>query len=145
MTTIANNKKAYFNYNIESTNICGISLAGTEVKSIRNGDVSIGEAYCYINDDKLYIKNMYIKKYEQGSYNNHEETRDRQLLVTKSELSKMKEMIEKYTYTVIPTKVQIIDGWIKVCIGIGKGKKLYDKRNALKERDLKNEVRNYLP
>lgn len=138
--TIVNNKKSYFNYNIEDKYLCGLRIKGTEIKSIRLGDCSITESFCFIEDGEIFIKNMYIKKYKFGSNSNHEETSDRKLLLTKKEIKKIDKKISEKGYSLIPLKVLIIDGWAKIEIGVGKGKKLFDKRESMKEKDIKRDT-----
>ena len=138
--TIVNNKKAYFNYDIEDKYLCGLRIKGTEIKSIREGDCSIMESFCFIKDNEVFIKNMYIKKYKFGSNNNHDETRDRKLLLTKKEIKKINKQISEKGYSLVPLKLLIIDGWAKLEIGIGKGKKLHDKRNSMKDKDIKRDI-----
>tara|TARA_R110000772_G_scaffold5341_4_gene19184 strand:- start:5413 stop:5859 length:447 start_codon:yes stop_codon:yes gene_type:complete len=138
--TIVNNKKAYFNYNIEDKYLCGLRIKGTEIKSIRGGDCSIMESFCFIKDGEVFIKNMYIKKYKFGSDNNHDETRERKLLLTKKEIKKINKQISEKGYSLVPLKLLIIDGWAKLEIGVGKGKKIHDKRDSLKEKDIKRDI-----
>lgn len=137
---IVNNKKAYFDYEIEDKYISGLRIKGTEIKSIRNGDCSIMESFCYIEDGEIFIKNMYIKKYKFGSHSNHNETEDRKLLLTKGEIKKIGKKISEKGYSLIPLRLLIVDGWAKLEIGVGKGKKNYDKRNSLKEKDIKRDI-----
>lgn len=138
--TIVNNKKAYFNYNIEDKYLCGLRIKGTEIKSIREGDCSIMESFCFIKDNEIFIKNMYIKKYKFGSNNNHDENGDRKLLLTKKEIKKINKQISEKGYSLVPLKLLIIDGWAKLEIGIGKGKKIHDKRESLRDKDMKRDI-----
>ena len=131
------NKKANFNYYIENKIEAGISLQGTEVKSIRKGSADIKDSYIRIKDNEAYIINMYIAKYEEGNIFNHDERRERKLLLHKKEILKLKKEIELDGITLIPTKIYLKNNKVKVEIGIAKGKKNYDKRESIKERDLK--------
>ena len=131
------NKKANFNYYIENRIEAGISLEGTEVKSIRKGSADIKDSYIRIKDNEAYIINMYIAKYEEGNIFNHDERRERKLLLHKKEILKLKKEIELDGITLIPTKIYLKKNKVKVEIGIAKGKKNYDKRESIKERDLK--------
>ena len=138
--TISNNKKAYFNYEISDKYVAGLRLQGTEIKSMRDGECSINESFCFIDDGEIYIKNMYIKKYEYGSHNNHEEVYDRKLLLTKKQIKKINKKISEKGFSLVPLKVLLVDGWAKLEVGVGKGKKTYDKRNTIKDRDIKRDV-----
>lgn len=140
MTEI-NNKKAYFNYFIEEEIESGIALLGTEIKSIRKGSVNIKDSYIRIKNNEAYIINMYIAKYETGNVFNHDEYRERKLLLHKKEIKKLKEECTISGYTLIPLKVYIKDSKAKVLIGVCKGKKLYDKRESIKKKDLEKENR----
>ena len=137
------NKKANFNYYIENKIEAGISLQGTEVKSIRKGSADIKDSYIRIKDNEAYIINMYIAKYEEGNIFNHDERRERKLLLHKKEILKLKKEIELDGITLIPTKIYLKKNKVKVEIGIAKGKKNYDKRESIKERDLKRINNNY--
>lgn len=135
------NRKAKFNYHILSEIEAGISLKGTEVKSIRNGSANIGNAYVYIKDDEAYISNMHIAKYEEGNRFNHEEERERKLLLHKREILSLKDSLNKDRLTIIPLKMYFKNNRVKLLIGLAKGKKLHDKRESIKERDLKRQNR----
>lgn len=130
------NRKAGFNYFIIRDIECGIELKGTEVKSIRKGSANFNDSYGRIKNNEIYLINMFIAKYEEGSYQNHEETRERKLLLHKSEINKIKKEVELNKYTLIPLKLYFTRGRAKVLLGICKGKKLYDKRETIKLRDL---------
>ncbi|HCQ29603.1 MAG TPA: SsrA-binding protein [Flavobacteriales bacterium] len=135
------NRKARFEYEFLETFIAGIVLTGTEIKSIRNGKASIAEAYCFIKDGELYIKNMYIAEYEQGTYNNHDPRRVRKLLLNKHELKKLERKKKDVGITIIPVRLFINDkGLAKLEIALAKGKKLHDKRESIKERDVKRDL-----
>jgi SsrA-binding protein len=137
---IVNNKKAYFNYEISDKYIAGLRLQGTEIKSLREGNCSISESFCFITDNEIFIKNMYIKLYEFGSYNNHEEVYDRKLLLTKKEIRKIEKKVSEKGFTLVPLKVFLKNGWAKIELGLGKGKKNMDKRNSIKEKDTKRDL-----
>lgn len=136
------NKKAYFNFEILDTFTAGIMLKGTEIKSIRLHKVSIGEAYCYIKNGELFIKNMNIGTYEMGTHFNHEPLRDRKLLLNKKELSKIEKRLEEKGLAVIPLRIFMSDrGFAKLDIGVGKGKQLHDKRETLKAKDATKRIK----
>lgn len=137
------NKKAYFNYFIETEYEAGIVLKGTEIKSIRNGSCNIGDSYIRIKDNEAFIINMYIAKYEQGNQFNHNETRERKLLLNKKEILKLKTGVMQDGYNIIPLKLYIHKGKAKLLIGLAKGKKLYDKREVIKQRDLERERKRF--
>lgn len=135
------NKKAYFNYYVEDEIEAGIVLQGTEIKSVRQSSVNIKDSYIRIKNDEALIINMYIAKYESGSVFNHDEYRERKLLLHKKEIRKLKEKTSVDGYTLVPLKVYLKDGHAKVLIGICKGKKTYDKRDAIKKKDIERETR----
>lgn len=137
MITKIKNKKAYFNYYVEEEIECGIVLTGTEIKSLRKGSCDIKDSYVRIKNDEAYIINMYIAKYETGEYFNHDEYQERKLLLHKKEIKKLKEETKTQGYSLIPLEVYLKKGYAKVLIGLCKGKKLYDKRESIKEKDLK--------
>ncbi len=132
---ITTNRKAHFNYFLSDFLECGIELKGTEIKSLRNNNANINDAYVIIKDNEAYIINMFIAQYEKGNIFNHEELRTRKLLMHKSEILKFSYRTIKDGYTIIPTKVYLSKGRCKVEIALGKGKKLYDKRETIKERE----------
>lgn len=142
MKSITKNKKAYFEYQILDKYTAGIKLQGSEVKSIRAGKVSIVEAYCFITDGEIFIKGMHITEHKEGGkHNNHNPIRDRKLLMKKKEIVKLKENISQKGLTIVPLEVILTNtGFIKLEIGLAKGKNLYDKRTTLKEKDLKREI-----
>lgn len=133
------NKKAYFDYNIEDSIECGIVLQGTEIKSLRKGSGDLKDTFAIIKNDEVYLLNMYIAKYEEGNRYNHDERRSRKLLLHKSEIRKLKNIVSREGYNLVPLKVYFKGDKIKILLGIAKGKKLYDKRQSIKERDLKRE------
>ena len=136
------NKKAYFEYSISEEYVAGIQLVGSEVKSIKDNKVSIGEAYCYISDGQAYIKGMNVSEYKQsGKYANHEPARERRLLLNKKEILKIESQLTQKGLALVPLAIYTTKtGLIKVKIGLGKGKKLHDKRNTIKERDQEREL-----
>lgn len=135
------NKKAFFEYEILERFVAGIQLVGTEIKSIRNGKASIVEAYCRFVQNELYVVNMNISEYDFGNINNHEARRDRKLLLQKRELQKLEKKIKESGLSIIPLKMFITDkGFCKLEIGLGKGKKAYDKRESLKQKDAKRDI-----
>lgn len=135
------NKKAYFNYFIENEIESGIVLKGTEIKSIRNGKVNIIDSYVRIKNNEAYIINMFIDRYDEGNIFNHDVTRERKLLLHKNEIKKLLEMVTRDGYTLIPLKVYLKNGKAKILIGVGKGKKLYDKRETIKKKDIERDAR----
>ena len=134
------NRKARFDYEIEDEYEAGIVLTGTEIKSIRNGKANIKDSYAIIRNNELYLLNAHISQYEEGNRFNHEETRTRKLLMHKREILKLKDKIEKEGYTLIPLKMYFKGSNLKVLIGLAKGKKNYDKREAIKKRDTEREI-----
>lgn len=137
---IANNKKAYFDYFIEDTYEAGIALAGTEVKSIRQGHCSIKEAFIGVEDGEVYIHHMNISPYEKGNIFNKDPLRKRKLLLHRYEINKLDADRQVKGYTIVPLKVYLKDGLVKISIGLAKGKKLYDKRQDIAKKDMKREA-----
>ena len=139
------NKKARFNYEIGDTYTAGIVLTGTEIKSIRDGKASLTDSYCIVENGEVWVKGMHISEYTFGSYNNHVVKRDRKLLLNRKEIAKISKLSEEPGYTIVPIKMFISDrGYAKLVIGIGKGKKLYDKRQSIKEREDKRNLDRYM-
>lgn len=140
-----NNRQAYFNYYIEDKYVAGIVLLGTEVKSIREGKLSFNDAFCLFDDGELWVRGLFIASYSHGTGNNHIEVHDRKLLLTKRELKKIQTKIKEKGYTLVPLRVFFTDkNLVKVEIGLGKGKKLHDKRETIKNRDVEKEIKRYL-
>ena len=137
---IAQNKKAYHDYFIEETIQAGISLAGTEVKSLRMGKCSLKESYIQIKDGEAFIYNMHISPYEQGNIFNKDPLRPRRLLLHKAQIRKWDHEVRAAGYTVVPLKVYFDRSYVKVDIALAKGKKLYDKREAAAKKDAKREM-----
>ena len=131
------NRKAKFDYFIEDEIEAGIVLKGTEIKSLRKGSSDIKDTYVRIKNNEAYIINMYIAKYEEGNIFNHEERRERKLLLHKKEIKKLNELVSRDGYSLVPIKVYLKKNLAKVSIGVCRGKKNYDKRESIKERDLK--------
>jgi SsrA-binding protein len=140
-TVRISNKKAFFNYAIKDTYIAGIELRGTEVKSLRTGKGSIGEAYCFINNGEIFLKNANISIFDPASYNNHEPLRDRKLLLEKKEIEKLEKATKVKGFTIVPLELFLNEkGLFKLKIGTGTGKKQFDKREDLKLKDHKREL-----
>ena len=130
------NRRATFDYEIIETFTAGIVLTGTEIKSIRTGKVGLTDTFCFINNDEVWVKNMYISEYFYGSYNNHETRRDRKLLLNKKEIERLKKNNDLAGFSIVPLKLFINErGFAKLVIAIAKGKKVYDKRQSIKERE----------
>ena len=136
------NKKAYFDYFVEKEIECGIVLTGTEIKSIRKGSANLKDTYSRIKNDEVFVINMYIAPYEEGNRYNVPERRERKLLLHKNEILKLKSEVVKDGYSLIPLKLYFKGNNAKILLGLCKGKKLYDKREVIKERDLKRESKN---
>lgn len=138
---LATNKRARHDYSLEDFYEAGIVLEGNEVKSIKSGKVSIKESFCQIRNGEVFINNMHVTPYEYGnSFSKQDPTRIRKLLLNKSEINKISSKVVEKGYTLIPIEVKNLKGRIKIDIAIGKGKKIYDKRESLKERDDKRKI-----
>lgn len=135
------NKKANFDYFIEDEIECGIELKGTEIKSLRKGSGDLKDTFAVIRNNEVFLLNMYIAKYEEGNRFNHDERRTRKLLLHKHEIKKIKEKIDREGYSLVPLKAYLKNNKVKILLGIGKGKKNYDKRETIKKRDLDREAR----
>lgn len=137
-----NNKKAYFEYHIETKYVAGIVLSGTEIKSLRQGKASFNDSYCYFHRGELFVKNLHISEYNYGTIYNHEPMQERKLLLHKKELRKLEAKTKEKGYTIVPLKVFINDrGLAKLEIGLGKGKKIYDKRETIKAREAERDIK----
>ena len=134
------NRQASYNYFIEDTYEAGIVLKGTEIKSIRAGKCNIKDSYVIIRNNEAYLLNAHISPYEQGNIFNHEETRTRKLLLNKREILKLNDKLNIEGYTLIPLKIYFVKSRAKVLVGVCKGKKNYDKRESIKEKDLQREL-----
>lgn len=139
--TEVKNRKAYFDYSILEEIESGIVLTGTEIKSVRKGSVDLKDSYVLIRQGEASILNMYIAPYFEGNQFNHEERRTRKLLLHKSEIKKLKEKVLQDGVTLVPLKLYFKKNHVKILVGVCKGKKLFDKRESIKKRDLKREVR----
>ncbi len=139
-STVLKNKKAYFEYNIEKTFTAGIALQGTEVKSLRAGHASFTDSFAYIHNGEVLLKDLYIKEFDQGSYNNHDTRRIRKLLLHRDEINKIQVGLHQQGYTLIPLKIFFTRGLAKVELGLAKGKKQHDKRASIAEKDAKREI-----
>lgn len=139
------NGQAYHTYFIEDKYDAGMVLTGTEVKSIREGKVSFADSYCIFQKGELWIKSMHIAEYRFGTTNNHQAVHDRKLLLNKRELRKLENKVKEKSYTIVPLRIFFNEkGFAKLEIGLGKGKKLFDKRETLKQRDTEREMKRYL-
>ena len=135
------NKKAYFEYHVLDKYVAGIKLLGTEIKSIREGKANLNDAFCTFIDNQLYVRNLHISEYSHGSFYNHEQKRDRVLLLNKKELKKLQTRSEEKGFTIVPLALFINErGFAKLEIGLAQGKKTFDKRETMKERDSKIEM-----
>ena len=135
------NKKAHFNYEIGDTFTAGIVLTGTEIKSIREGKANLTDGYCIVENGEVWIKGMHISEYAFGSYNNHIVRRDRKLLLNRKEINKLAKETDSPGFTIVPIRLFISDkGYAKVVIGVGRGKRKYDKRESIKEREDKRNI-----
>lgn len=139
------NRQAYYEYFIDDKFDAGMVLTGTEVKSLRAGKASFNDAYCYVNKGELYIKSLHIAEYSHGTMNNHDPLRERKLLLNKRELKKIESKIKEKGITVVPLRIFFSEkGLAKIEIGLGKGKKLYDKRETIKQRDTQREMKKFI-
>lgn len=138
--TIATNKKAYHDFFIEDTLEAGISLVGTEVKSVRLGAISLKESFAIIKDNSVFLINAHISPYKMGSYYNVDPKRMRRLLLNRSEINKLKGKVEKKGYTLVPTKVYLKGALVKVELGVCRGKEAHDKRDSIKEKEQLREI-----
>lgn len=140
-----NNRQAYYNYFIEDKYNAGIVLLGTEVKSIREGKVSFNDAFCMFEKNELWVRGLYIAEYSHGTVNNHIAVHDRKLLLNKRELRKLQNKLKDKGLTIVPLRVFLNENnFVKVEIGLAKGKKNYDKRETIKQRDTEKEMKRYL-
>ncbi len=136
------NRKAYYEYFFEAKYIAGLVLTGTEIKSLRAGKASFNDSYCIFNKGELFVKSLHISEYSFGNIHNHEPMQERKLLLQKKELKKLENKIKEKGYTIIPLKIFISEkGFAKMEIGLGKGKKIHDKRETIKARETDREVK----
>lgn len=131
------NKKARFDYFIEDEIEAGIALVGTEIKSVRKGSVDLKDSFVHIKNNEVFLINTYIAQYTEANQFNHDERRSRKLLLHKKEIKKLSDKVKIEGYTLVPLKMYFVKNHVKVLIGVCKGKKLYDKRETIKERDIK--------
>ena len=130
------NRRATFDYAIGDTFTAGLVLTGTEIKSIRQGKASLADTFCYVNNGEVWVKNMYIAEYFYGTYNNHSERRYRKMLLNGKEFDRLEKDGKESGFTIVPLRLFISSrGYAKLVIGIGRGKKEYDKRESIRERD----------
>lgn len=135
------NRRAKFDYQFLEKLVAGLVLTGTEIKSIREGKAALVDSYCYFRNNELFIKNMHIAEYSEGTHYNHEPNRERKLLLSKPELTKMQKKLKDQGLTIVPIRLFISDsGYAKLEIALAKGKKEFDKRESIKERDVKREI-----
>lgn len=139
------NRSAFHEYFIDATYVAGMVLLGTEVKSLRSGKASFNDSYCIIDKGEIWLKSLHISPYSHGTVNNHDPDRDRKLLLQKREIKRIQAKLKEKGYTLIPLKIfMTTEEFIKIEIGLGKGKKLYDKRESLKKKDQDREMKRFL-
>ena len=138
------NKRANYDYEIETTYEAGIVLKGTEIKSIREGKANLKDSYAIVKNGEVFLLNMHISAYDKGNIFNHEETRTRKLLLNKREILKITDAIEREGYTLVPIKVYFKGNKAKLLIGVARGKKTYDKREAIKKKDMDRDIQKQL-
>jgi len=135
------NRKAKFEYQFIQGFEAGIMLQGTEVKSLRNGDANMNDAYCLFNNGELYIRNLFIGEYSHGNVNNHETRRERKLLLKKSELTKLEKRVSEKGFTIVPYRIFFSErGYAKMEVFLAQGKKSYDKRESIKQKDIRRDL-----
>jgi SsrA-binding protein len=145
MSTEIRNRSAYHEYFIDAKYEAGMVLLGTEVKSIRNGKVSFNDSYCLLHKGEIWIKSLHIAEYSHGNLNNHDPVRDRKLLLQKKEIRKIEAKLKEKGYTLIPLRMYFTENnLVKIEIGLAKGKKLHDKRESIKQKDVEREMKRYL-
>ncbi|MEQ8947727.1 MAG: SsrA-binding protein SmpB [Balneola sp.] len=139
-TPTIQNRKARHDYQVEETFEAGIVLKGTEVKSIRQGKASFTDSFAFLKNGEVFLRELYIKPYEHGSYYNHDPRRERKLLLNKKEIRQLDKFVQQKGYTLVPLKMYFKRGNAKILIGVAKGKKSFDKRDSIKEKDLKRQL-----
>ena len=137
---LADNRKARFNYTIDENLECGIVLQGTEVKSLKGGQFSFADAYARVRDNELWLIGFHITPYDHGNLFNHDADRERKLLVHRKEIKRLERKVDEKGFTLVPLKVYLKKGRVKIDLGLCKGKKTYDKRENIKDRDLRRET-----
>lgn len=137
------NRKASFEYHFIQEYTAGIQLLGSEAKSLRNGNASIGEAFCYVINNEIFLKNSFISKYLESTYNNHQEKRDRKLLLHKKEIRDISKSVRENGVTIVPIELFLKEGRYKIRIAVAKGKKLHDKRESIKSKDVQREIERF--
>ena len=137
---ISKNRRAYHDYQISDTYEAGLALLGTEIKSLRLGKVNLGDGWVDIDQDEAFLRSVHIGSYSHGNRFNHEERRTRRLLLHKKEIIKLSRALHEQGFTLVPTKIYFKNRWVKVEIGLGKGKKLHDKRDTAKKKDAQREI-----
>lgn len=138
------NRQAYHEYFIDTKYEAGMVLLGTEVKSLRNGQASFNDSYCLIHKGEVWIKSLHIAPYSHGTVNNHDPLRDRKLLLQKREIKKIEAKLKEKGYTLVPLSIYFKEGLAKIEIGLAKGKKLHDKRESIKQKDVQREMKRFL-
>src|SRR5687768_14600081 len=139
------NRQAFHEYFIDSRYEAGMVLVGTEVKSLREGKVSFGDSYCLVDKGEVWLKSLHIAEYSHGNLNNHDPVRDRKLLLQKREIKKIETKLKEKGYTLVPLRMYFTDkGLVKIDIGLAKGKKLHDKRETLRKKDVEREMKRYI-
>jgi SsrA-binding protein len=134
------NKKAFFDYSILEEYVAGLKLVGSEVKALREGNASIKDTYVYLNNGEVFVKGMYIAKHKDSSWMNHEEVRDRKLLLTKKQIRDIQKDLKVNGITIVPLMMYLVNGKFKLKIAIAKGKKSFDKKSTIKEKDIKRQT-----
>lgn len=144
LVTEIKNRSAFYEYFIDNKYVAGIVLSGTEVKSLREGKASFNDSYCIIHKGEVWIKSLHIAEYSHGTVNNHDPVRDRKLLLQKREIRKIESKLKEKGYTLVPLRIFFNEkNLVKVEIGLAKGKKLHDKRETIKKRDVEREMKRY--
>ncbi len=139
------NRSAYYEYFIDDKFDAGIALLGTEVKSLRAGKASFNDSYCFINKGEVFIRSLHIAEYSHGTVNNHDPLRERKLLLTKREIKKIEAKLKEKGYTLVPLRIFLNEkNLVKMQIGLGKGKKVHDKRESIKQKDAEREMKRFL-
>ena len=135
------NRRVEFEFKLLNTFEAGLILTGTEVKSLREGHANLNDAYCYIRQGELFVRNMFISEYNLGTYNNHDPRRPRKLLLTRNELNKLEKKVKEKGFTIVPVRLYFSErGLAKLEIALAQGKKSYDKRHSIKEKDTKRDL-----